>query len=91
MSVTLRLGTPFREIVAGKSEIELDGKNLAQLFASLEQCYNGSRGIIFESGDELKKNVHLFVNGEDFRVLGGMAAPLKDGDVVSVLFAIDGG
>jgi len=91
MSVTVKLGTPFREVTGGVGELKADGTNLIDLFNRLEQRYPGFRKNIFDGDDNFKQHAHLFVNGEDYRVLGGITAPLKDGDVVSLLFALDGG
>ena len=91
MSVTIKLGAPYREITGGVGELKADGTNLVDLFARLEERYPGFRKVVFDDGDKLKEHAHLFVNGEDYRLLGGITAPIKDGDVVSVLFALDGG
>lgn len=39
----------------------------------------------------LRRYVNVYVGDEDIRALGGLAAPVGDGDVVSVLPSVAGG
>ncbi len=39
----------------------------------------------------LRRFVNVYLNDEDVRFLGGLDAPLKDGDTVTVLPAVAGG
>jgi molybdopterin converting factor small subunit len=52
--------------------------------------YPQLRGQLYE-GDTLRSFVNLFVNGEDFRALGGPAAKLAPGDQLTIIPAIAGG
>ena len=91
MSITVRLSTPFREITGGKSELEAEGANLTELFDAIERTAPGFLEMVFEQDGRVHEHAHVFVNGEDYRSLGGLSTSIKDGDVVSVLFAISGG
>ncbi len=91
MSVSVRLSTPFREVTGGKGEVESGGADVSELFKNLDQTYPGFHDLIFEENGNFQEHAHIFINGEDCRPMGGTAAALSDGDVVSVLFAISGG
>ncbi len=91
MSITVRLGTPFREVTRGKGEVEAQGADLMELFDGLEKQYPGFREMVFENDRTIRQYAHIFINGEDYRPLGGLSAPLEGGDMVAVLFAISGG
>jgi molybdopterin synthase sulfur carrier subunit len=39
----------------------------------------------------LRRFVNVYLNDEDVRFLGGLSAPVKDGDTVTVLPAVAGG
>jgi molybdopterin converting factor small subunit len=39
----------------------------------------------------LRRFVNVYLNDEDVRFLGGLDAPVKDGDTVTVLPAVAGG
>ena len=50
----------------------------------------GLRDRLLEDGD-LRRFVNVYVNDEDVRFLGGLEAPVADGDEVVVLPAVAGG
>ncbi len=91
MSVTVKLATPFREVTGGKGQVAGEGGCLKDLLDNLKTQYPGFGEMVFDENGQVQQHVHLFVNGEDFNTLGELSAPLKEGDEVSVLFAISGG
>lgn len=91
MSIKVKFSTPFREITGGKGEVISSGSSLSELLDSLDKTFPGFRKMIFGDGGKIVDHAHIFINGEDYRPLGGMAAALSDGDIVSLLFAIGGG
>jgi molybdopterin converting factor small subunit len=63
---------------------------LAGLIADLDERYDGLRErLVDDSG--LRRFVNIYLNDEDVRFLGGLEAPVKDGDTVTVLPAVAGG
>ena len=60
------------------------------LIADLDERYGGLRErLVDDSG--LRRFVNIYLNDEDVRFLGGLEAPVKDGDTVTVLPAVAGG
>jgi molybdopterin converting factor small subunit len=45
---------------------------------------------LLENG-ALRRFINVYINDEDVRFLGGLDAPIKDGDSITVLPAVAGG
>jgi molybdopterin converting factor small subunit len=63
---------------------------LDDLFSDLDTRHGGLRERLVEEG-ALRRFVNVYLNDEDVRFLGGLATPVADGDVVTVLPAVAGG
>jgi molybdopterin converting factor small subunit len=90
MAVEVRIPTILRSYTDGAKAIEGKGDNLDELFADLDARYAGLRDRLVEDG-ALRRFVNVYLNDEDVRFLGGLATPVSDGDVVTVLPAVAGG
>lgn len=77
----------FRE-VAGVSEIEIEARNLRELFEKLVSTYPKLGDLFFREG-KLRETVHVMVNGRHFR--GNLDIELKDSDVVAIFPPVSGG
>ena len=91
MSVTVRIPTQLRELSGGAAEVSLDSGSLAEVLASLEANHPGFQGRLFGDDGELRRFVNVFVADEDIRFLDGLATPVADGEVVSIVPAVAGG
>ena len=63
----------------------------SDLLTDLDSQYPGFRGRLVTQEGGLHRFVNVYVNDEDVRFLGGLEAPLSDGDQVVVLPAVAGG
>jgi MoaD family protein len=90
MAIEVRIPTILRTYTGGAKSVEGSGDTLASLIADLEQRYGGlQERLVDDSG--LRRFVNVYLNDEDVRFLGGLDAPVKDGDTVTVLPAVAGG
>jgi molybdopterin synthase sulfur carrier subunit len=90
MAIEVRIPTILRTYTDGQKSVEGSGATLAELFADLDGRYDGlSERLIDEAG--LRRFVNVYLNDEDVRFLGGLSAPVRDGDTVTVLPAVAGG
>ena len=90
MAIEVRIPTILRTYTGGAKSVEGSGGTLASLIADLEQRYGGlQERLVDDSG--LRRFVNVYLNDEDVRFLGGLDAPVKDGDTVTVLPAVAGG
>jgi molybdopterin synthase sulfur carrier subunit len=94
MAIEVRIPTILRPYTDGAKVAEGKGETLDELFSDLEGRHNGLRGRLVE-GDapeaKLRRFVNVYLNDEDVRFLGGLATPVADGDVVTILPAVAGG
>ena len=90
MAIEVRIPTILRTYTGGEKAVTADGSSLSALIDDLEANHPGIKERLIEGGD-LRRFVNVYVNDEDVRFLGGLAAPVTDGDEVVVLPAVAGG
>ena len=90
MAVEVRIPTILRTYTGGAKQVEASGATLDELIADLESRHPGLRDRLVE-GEALRRFVNVYLNDEDVRFLGGLQAPVGDGDSVTVLPAVAGG
>jgi molybdopterin converting factor small subunit len=90
MAVEVRIPTILRPYTAGEKAVEGSGGTLDALISDLESRHPGLRDRIVEN-DQLRRFVNVYLNDEDVRFLGGLAAPVAEGDSVTILPAVAGG
>jgi len=94
MAIEVRIPTILRTYTDGEKSVSGEGANLSALIDDLESNHPGLKERLVETKDgepDLRRFVNVYVNDEDVRFLGGLAAPLSDGDEVVVLPAVAGG
>jgi sulfur-carrier protein len=90
VAIEVRIPTILRQYTDGEKAVEGSGSTLDELFADLESRHPGLRDRLVE-GKGLRRFVNVYLNDEDVRFLGGLQAPVEDGDNVTVLPAVAGG
>jgi MoaD family protein len=90
MPVEVRIPTILRPYTGDQKAVEASGESLSALIDDLEAHHPGLKDRLVENGD-LRRFVNVYVNDEDVRFLGGLDAPVADGDEVVVLPAVAGG
>ncbi|MEM0089312.1 MAG: ubiquitin-like small modifier protein 1 [Archaeoglobaceae archaeon] len=83
----VKLFAMFRES-AGKSELEIGGRNLREVLEKLCNEFPKLRTLFFEEG-KLRETVHIMVNGKHFR--GDLGIEVKDSDVIAIFPPVSGG
>ena len=90
MAIEVRIPTILRTYTDGQKAVDARGDNLAGLIDDLESNHPGIRERLLD-GEDLRRFVNVYINDEDVRFIGGLEAPLSDGDQVTVLPAVAGG
>jgi sulfur-carrier protein len=90
MAIEVRIPTILRNYTDGAKSVEGSGSTLAGLIADLESRHSGLAERLVDDGG-LRRFVNVYLNDQDVRFLGGLEAPVKDGDTVTVLPAVAGG
>ena len=84
---------PLREAAGGRSEIRVSGSagSVAEALALLGGDYPKVRDRIVTELGEVRPHVNIFVDGDSFRDLGGLDAPIRSGAEIIILPAVSGG
>jgi MoaD family protein len=90
MAIEVRIPTILRTYTDGAKSVDAAGDTLTALIDDLEDNHPGIKDRLVDNGD-LRRFVNVYVNDEDVRFIGGLEAPLSDGDQVVVLPAVAGG
>ena len=95
MAVEVRIPTILRSLTGEQKAVTAEGATLSAVIDDLEANHPGIKDRLVEAGPGdgvgLRRFVNVYVNDEDVRFLGGLAAPVTDGDEVVVLPAVAGG
>jgi molybdopterin converting factor small subunit len=90
MAIEVRVPTILRPYTGGAKIVEGSADSLAGLIADLEINYPGLSDRLLEDG-ELRRFINIYIDDEDVRFIGGLQAPLADGNSVTILPAVAGG
>jgi molybdopterin synthase sulfur carrier subunit len=91
MSVKVRIPTQLRPLAGGAGEVEVQASTVGEALKALDAAYPGLGERIFDANGELRRFVNVFMGDEDVRFLEGLATPVPEGSVVSVVPAVAGG
>ncbi|HVU72947.1 MAG TPA: MoaD/ThiS family protein [Mycobacteriales bacterium] len=91
MTVQVKIPTILRSYTGGEKSVEASGETLDAVFSDLESRHSGLKARLVAEGGGLHKFVNIYVDDEDVRFLGGLEAPVKDGQTVTILPAVAGG
>ena len=90
MAVEVRIPTILRSYTGGAKAVESSGSTLGEVINGVESDHPGIKERLVD-GEELRRFINVYVNDEDVRFIGGLDAPVGEGDVVVVLPAVAGG
>ncbi len=91
MSITVNLPSVLATHAGGARTIEASGRTLGEAVADVAARYPGLGPRLRDAEGKPYPFVVFYVNDEDVRFRGGFAAPVQDGDEVTVIPAIAGG
>ena len=83
----------LREFTGHREEVRLDGApgSLATALVWLWRECPALRDRVLSERGEVRPHVNIFIDGENFRWLGGLDAPVREGSEILLLPAISGG
>lgn len=90
MSIEVRIPTILRPYTKDEKTVAAGGATLSALIADLDSNYAGLGERLLEDG-ALRRFINIYINDEDVRFLGGLEAPITEGDSVTILPAVAGG
>jgi len=88
--IEVRIPTILRPYTNGEKVVTAEANNLGELISALNTKYVGLGERLLEN-NELRRFINIYINDEDVRFMGSLAAQLKAGDSVTILPAVAGG
>ena len=89
--VTVRIPAPLRSYTQGADEVRVSGTNVAEALISLAAAHDGLSARILTAEGEPRHFVSVYFVRRNVRTLRGMATPVSEGDVISIVPAVAGG
>jgi molybdopterin converting factor small subunit len=87
----LRIPSPLRPYAEGRSEIEVQGRNVDEVLNHAVQQHPNLKKHLYSDKGDLRPFVHVFLNGDDIRQLAGLYTPLEKNDTLKIIPSIAGG
>ncbi len=91
MAILVRIPRQIGRVYGAQPCEQVEAKHIASLIAVLDARFPGLGERLTEPGGQLRRWINVFVDGEDIRVLDGLATPLRAGSEVDIVPAIAGG
>jgi molybdopterin converting factor small subunit len=91
MAATIRIPTVLRAATGGVALFAVTGSSIGAVLQELVTAHPGISAQVLNADGSLHKFLNVYVNDDDVRYLGGLDAPVADGDEVTLLPAVAGG
>ena len=91
MDVTFSLPTVLARLADGQATIDASGDTLGDVVAAVAERYPRLAPRLRDADGGPYPFVTYYLNDEDIRFRGGFAAPVQEGDEITVVAAIAGG
>lgn len=91
MTAVLRIPTVLRPAVHGQTTVEIVGTTVGEVLNHLVATYPTLEGQVLDAEGGLHRFLNIYVNDDDVRYIGGLNAPVADGDDITLLPAVAGG
>lgn len=93
MPVVFQLPGPLRPYAGGRAEVacDLSSGTLRDALAALAELHPALVDRVLTERGEVRPHVNLFVDDEDVRYMGGLAARVPDGATIWIVPAVSGG
>jgi len=91
MPITITLPTVLAKLADDQRTIEAQGTTLGETIADVAKRFPQLAPRLYDTNGNPYAFVTFYLNDEDIRLTGGFAAPVRDGDEVTVVPAIAGG
>ena len=91
MAARVVVPSALRRFSDGNAHVDVDGRTLREVLDALAAQYPGVTARVLDEQGDLRRHVNVFVDGEESRVLGGLATPTGPNAEVVILPAVSGG
>jgi molybdopterin converting factor small subunit len=91
VTVEVLLATSLADAIGGEQSLELEGGTVGEVMRNLGERHPPLARLLWREGGVLNPMLAVFRNRDDIRTLEGLATPVRPGDAVAVISALEGG
>ena len=91
MSIMLKVPGSLKAWLDGSEEAHCEGNTVGECIRFVVEQYPNSRQSLLTEQGEVSGLLLIFVNGQSIRGLGGLTAPVRDGDQLAIIPLAAGG
>ena len=91
MAAVVRIPTVLRPAMGGATTVDVEGNTVGEILKALIAQYPAIEAQLLNNDGTLHRFLNVYVNDDDVRYLGGVDAPVANGDDVTLLPAVAGG
>ena len=91
MSALLRIPTVLRPAMGGATTLQVEGDTIGDVLGQLGKEYPAVKTQLLNDDGSLHRFLNVYINDDDVRYLGGLDAPVKSDDEITLLPAVAGG
>ena len=89
--ISVYIPTPFRSFVGNRTNVEVEGSDVAEVIQNLDARFPGFRNLCYDSKGTIPTHINIYVNNTEIGALDGQQTRLASGDQVAVIPALAGG
>ena len=91
MTALVRIPTVLRPALGGDTSVTVEGSTVGEVLDQLTENHPDVKGQLLNKDGTLHRFLNVYVNDDDVRYLGGVDAPVTNGDEITLLPAVAGG
>lgn len=91
MTALVRIPTVLRPAMGGDTSVAVEGDTVGEILDRLTASHPNVKGQLLNDDGTLHRFLNVYVNDDDVRYLGGINAPITNGDEITLLPAVAGG
>ena len=91
MTVEVALATSLADAIGGEHSLQGEGGTVGDVLRNLSERHPPLARLLWREGGVLNPVLAVFRNRDDIRTLEGLATPVRPGDEVAVISALEGG
>lgn len=90
-TTTVRIPTPLRKYTGGSAEVAASGATVGDALTELRERHGELGRMLFTEDGALRPFVNVFAGEHNIKTAQGLATPIPEGTVISILPAVAGG
>lgn len=91
MSITIIVPGSLKELFNGNNQAICEGKTIRACIEDLDNKFPGFKNRVLDEKGEVNSSFMIFLDGQNLRILDGLATSVKDGDEVNIIPFAAGG